>query len=76
MFKHIIDLFQTVNLSREVTTELTGVLLNEVPSNVLLHVIDVADVHNMYSAPDLLEPTAAFCIMMLLCSVKNFQIST
>ena len=30
VFKHIIDLFQTLNLSTEVITELTGVLLNEV----------------------------------------------
>ena len=30
IFKHITDLFQTVNLSTEVTTELTGMLLNEV----------------------------------------------
>ena len=30
VLKHIIDLFQTVNLSTEITTELTGLLLNEV----------------------------------------------
>jgi len=30
VLKHVIDLFQTLNLSMEVTTELTGVLLNEV----------------------------------------------
>ena len=30
MFKYIIDLFQTLNLNTEVTTELTGLLLNEV----------------------------------------------
>jgi len=30
VLKHIIDLFQTLNLSMEITTELTGLLLNEV----------------------------------------------
>jgi len=32
VLKHIIDLFQTLNLSTEITTELTGLLLNEVLS--------------------------------------------
>jgi len=36
VFKHIIDLFQTLNLSTEVTTELTGMLLNEVCHILLL----------------------------------------
>ena len=42
MFKHVIDLFQTLNLSTEVTTELTGVLLNQ----VLYFFTEVCNVHN------------------------------
>ena len=44
VLKHIIDLFQTLNLSTEITTELTGLLLNEVLSCFAVYFCELINV--------------------------------